>query len=113
MANIATEELEQYALKHTVTVVTAAMAEDPDAAIRDAYLVLASQRLTAKDTAQVIDMTLGNVLGILREVIPEGTLRTHLTHRMQAVGSYAALLDTMQQISGGNRASRRKKGRKK
>ena len=108
---ISTEALDVYALKHTSNVVRAAVSEDPETALRDAYIVLASQKLDDADTARVVEATLGNVLGIVANLVPEGAARQHLISRIEAVGSYADLLTTVNNITGTtNRASRRKKG---
>ncbi|WP_053387829.1 hypothetical protein [Leucobacter japonicus] len=108
------EQIDVYALTHTSNVVRAVVSDDPESRLRNAYLVLASQKLTDADTARVVEATLGNVLGIIAHIIPDGAARTLLTSRLEAVSSYADLLSTVNNISGPtNRAARRKKGNRK
>lgn len=108
------DALHVHALKHTSNLIRGAVAPDPNEALRQAYKELEGQHLTVTEVRHIIDMTLGNVVAIVANMVPDGMPRQHLISRLEAVASYAELMSVVNNISGPtNRAARRKKGQRK
>lgn len=95
--------------QHTISMITAALSNNPDSELRNLTIWLGLQGLTEQELANVYAGTGGYLAALLANRTPQGMARKQLVATVAGATTMAGLHEALNKQPAQNRAARRRK----